>query len=77
MKKILIAAVAVFAAAGMVGCVQINSSDSGSMNIPPMTVPPVDDYRPIYKIDCSRKITASSNVKNLFFYPRDILHLLI
>ena len=51
----------------MIGCVEINSSDSGSMNVAPMTVGPVDDYRPIYKIDSSTKVTASSNVKNLFW----------
>ncbi len=67
MKRIAVAAFAVFVSTVMVGCVQINSSDSGSMNIPPMTVGPVDDYRPLYQIDCSRKVKASSNIKNLFW----------
>ena len=49
------------------GCVEINSSDSGSMNIPPQTVGPVDDYRPLYKVDSTRKVYAESNVKNLFW----------
>ena len=49
------------------GCVQINSSDSGSMNIAPKTVGPVDNYRPLYKVDESRKVSAESSVNNLFW----------
>lgn len=56
------AAVAVFV---FTGCVQINSSDGGSMNIMPQTVGPTDNYRPIYKVDESNTVTASSEVKNI------------
>ena len=51
----------------MIGCVEINSSDSGSMNISPMTVGPVDDYRPLYTIKSDKKVTTSSSVKNLLW----------
>ena len=67
MKTFVLAVIAAFASSVMVGCVQINSSDSGSMNLPPTTVGPVDDYRPLYQVDCTRKISASSNIKNLFW----------
>lgn len=49
------------------GCVEINSSDGGSMNIHPITIGPTDDYRPIYKVDSSRKVTAQSSVKCLLW----------
>ena len=48
------------------GCVQTNSSDSGSLNVPPQTVGPVA-YRPVYKVDNSKKVSAESSVKNLFW----------
>lgn len=67
MKKTLFCSAAVILSAILTGCVEINSSDSGSMNIAPLTVPPVDDYRPLYKIDTTKKVTASSDVKNLFW----------
>ena len=67
MKKTLFCSAVVILSAIMTGCVEINSSDSGSMNIAPMTVPPVDDYRPLYTIDTARKVKASSDVKNLLW----------
>lgn len=48
------------------GCVQINSSDAGSMNIHPHTVGPTDDYRPLYEVG-KNKVSAQSNVKCLFW----------
>ena len=67
MKKL----VAILSAAGFIaicgGCVQINSSDAGSMNLHPKTAGPVDDYRPTYEIGKER-VTASSNVKCLFWF---------
>ena len=67
MKKTLFCSAVVILSAILTGCVEINSSDSGSMNIAPMTIPPVDDYRPLYKIDTTRKVKASSDVKNLLW----------
>ena len=67
MKTYLLCTFAIIASAVMTGCVEIHSSDSGSVNIPPMTVGPVDDYLPLYQIDSTKKIKASSNVKNLFW----------
>ena len=54
------------AVVALTGCVQINSSDAGSMNIHPQTVGPTDDYRPIYEIG-KQKVTAQSDVKCLFW----------
>ena len=48
------------------GCVQINSSDAGSMNIHPQTEGPVDGYRPIYEI-AKERVSAQSDVKCLFW----------
>ena len=47
------------------GCAQINSSDSGILHAPPHMLPV--EFRPIYKVDNSKKITAESNVNNLFW----------
>ena len=67
MKNCLLCAIVIVASTFMTGCVKINSSDSGSMNIPPMTVGPVDDYRPLYQVSSNTKVKASSDVKNLFW----------
>ena len=67
MKKYTICLFAFFALIVFNGCVQINSSDGGSMNILPSTVGPTDKYRPLYTVDESKKVTASSDVKNLFW----------
>ena len=48
------------------GCVQINSSDAGSMNFHPVTTGPTDDYRPVYEVG-KEKVSARSDVKCLFW----------
>ncbi len=67
MKKLAI----MLAVAGFIafcsGCVQINSSDAGSMNLHPQTAGPVDGYRPIYEIGKER-VSAQSDVKCLFWF---------
>ena len=66
MKKLtMMLAVVGFIALGS-GCVQINSSDAGSMNLHPKTEGPVDGYRPIYEIGKER-VSAQSNIKCLFW----------
>ena len=68
MKIYFLCAIAVAVSAFLTGCsTQINSSDSGSMNIPAMTIGPVDDFRPLYQVDSQKKVKASSDVKILFW----------
>ena len=43
------------------GCIQINSSDAGSMNIAPETIGPVDNYRPQHKVN-NTKVAAESSI---------------
>ncbi len=67
MKKLVVMLVAVVTFAFFSGCVQVNSSDAGSMNIHPRTDGPVDNYRPIYEIGKER-VVAQSDVKCLFWF---------
>ena len=67
MGKWFVLLLAVCAVIVFSGCVQVNSSDAGSMNIHPETVAPTDDYRPLYSIDSTQKVSAESNVKCLFW----------
>lgn len=67
MKSFRLIAFAMLAVFVLTGCVQVNSSDAGSMNIHPSTVGPTDDYRPLYKVDSTKKVTAESSVKCLFW----------
>lgn len=66
MKKMSLLFAAFAAVMLMTGCVQINSSDAGSMNIHPSTIGPTDDYRPLYSIDSTKRVSAKSNVQSLF-----------
>ncbi len=67
MKKLVMLVTAVGFIAFCSGCVQINSSDAGSMNLHPQTEGPVDGYRPIYEVGKER-ISAQSDVKCLFWF---------
>lgn len=52
--------------AWMTGCTSTNSSDGGNMAIYPKTVGPTDNYRPLYTVDQTKKVSGSAKINVLF-----------
>lgn len=66
MKKSVSVFAALCAVIWLCGCTQINSSDAGSMNLYPETVGPVDAYRPLYKVNETKRVSGVAQVNVLF-----------
>lgn len=66
MMKRILGAVAVAGLIASVGCTSINSSDAGSMTVYPKTVGPTDNYRPIYSVDQTKRVSGDAKVNVLF-----------
>ncbi len=46
----------------LTGCITSNTSDAGNMTRNPPLTGPMDEYRPIYKVNETKKISAKANV---------------
>lgn len=66
MKKFVPLALFAVAALLFSGCTSINTSDAGSMNVYPATVGPVDNYRPLYKVNEKERVSGQAQVNVLF-----------
>lgn len=66
MKKLTLALLGIACIAVMTGCKTANSSDGGNMAIYPKTVGPTDNYRPLYTVDQTKKVSGSAKVNVLF-----------
>lgn len=57
---------AVVLLSSVVSCTSINSSDGGSMALYPKTVGPIDCYRPLYKVDETKRVSGKAKTNVLF-----------
>ncbi len=47
-------------------CTSVHTSDAGSINHYPQTVGPTDHYRPLYKVEPTKKVSGAAEVNVLF-----------
>ena len=66
MKNLVLSFFALVCIAVITGCTHINSSDGGNMTIYPDVMGPTDSYRPLYKIDTTRRVTGQASINVLF-----------
>ncbi len=66
MKKLFLGLFGAACVAGLTGCINIHSSDGGNMTIYPQTKGPVDNYRPLYTVDNTKRVTGRAQVNVLF-----------
>ena len=66
MKNFLLGLIGLVCLAGITGCTSVNSSDGGNMSIYPKTVGPTDNYRPLYTVDQSKRVSGKAQVNVLF-----------
>ncbi len=61
MKKASLLTALAICALALTGCISTNTSDAGNLTLNPQTTGPLDQYRPLYKVD--EKNTVSGNAK--------------
>lgn len=66
MKKITVLGLLATVTLVFTGCTSVNTSDAGSINVYPVTVGPVDCYRPLYKVNEKERVSGEAKVNVLF-----------
>ena len=66
MKNLVLSFFALVCIAVITGCTHVNSSDGGNMTIYPDVMGPTDSYRPIYKVDTTKRVTGEASINVLF-----------